>query len=108
MHVKNTVVLRRGRERSVALGHPWVLSGSVLRVDGEPEPGELVALATEAGAVLGFGDFDPDTQIRVRILAFGKDEPDERALLEARLGTALALRRDLPQLAHTDALRLAH
>jgi len=108
MHVKNSVVLRRGRERSVALGHPWVLSGSVLRVDGEPEAGELVALATESGAVLGFGDFDPDTQIRVRILAFGKDEPDERALLEVRLAAALALRRDLPALSNTDALRLVH
>jgi 23S rRNA (cytosine1962-C5)-methyltransferase len=108
MHVKKTVVLRRGRERSVALGHPWVLSGSVLRVEGEPEAGELVALHTEAGALVGFGDFDPDTQIRVRILAFGKDEPDERAWLEARLGAALALRRDLPLLAGTNALRLVH
>ncbi len=108
MHVKKTVVLRRGRERSVALGHPWVLSGSVLRVEGDPEAGELVALHTEAGALVGFGDYDPDTQIRVRILAFGKDEPDERSWLEARLGAALALRSELPLLAGTNALRLVH
>src|SRR5262245_13654544 len=95
MHVKK-VVLRRGRERSVALGHPWVLSGSVLRVEGEPEAGDLVELHTEAGALVGFGDYDPDTQIRVRVVAFGKDAPDERAWLEARLGAALALRRELP------------
>ncbi len=110
MHVKKTpsVVLRRGRERSVALGHPWVLSGSVLRVEGEPAAGDVVALHDESGAVLGFGDFDPDAQIRVRIIAFGKDEPDESAWLEARLGAALGLRRDHPLLAGTDALRLAH
>lgn len=102
------VVLRKGRERSVALGHPWVLSGSVLRVLGEPAAGDVVALHDESGAVLGFGDFDPDAQIRVRILAFGKDEPEERAWLEARLGAALALRRDHPLLAGTNALRLAH
>jgi len=109
MYVKNgVVVLRRGRERSVALGHPWVLSGSVLRVEGDPEPGDVVALHDEAGAVLGFGDFDPDAQIRVRITAFGKDEPDAQAWLETRLGAALALRRDHPLLAGTDALRLVH
>jgi 23S rRNA (cytosine1962-C5)-methyltransferase len=110
MHVKKTpaVVLRRGRERSVALGHPWVLSGSVLRTEGDPEPGDVVALHDESGAILGFGDFDPDAQIRVRILAFGKEEPDPQPWLEARLGAALGWRRDHPLLAGTDALRLVH
>ncbi|MFI5314716.1 MAG: class I SAM-dependent rRNA methyltransferase [Myxococcota bacterium] len=102
------VVLRAGRERSVGLGHPWLLSGSVLRVEGSPEPGDVVALHSESGAVLGFGDFDPDAQIRVRITTFGKDEPDPHAWLEARLQAALALRRDHPMLAGTNALRLVH
>jgi 23S rRNA (cytosine1962-C5)-methyltransferase len=102
------VVLRKGRERSVALGHPWLLSGSVLRVEGDPQAGDVVALHDESGAVLGFGDFDPDAQIRVRIFAFGKDEPDERAWLEARSSAALALRHEHPLLAGTDALRLVH
>ena len=102
------VVLRKGRERSVALAHPWVLSGSVVRVEGEPEAGDVVALHDESGAVLGFGDFDPDAQIRVRIFAFGKDEPDEGVWLEARLAGALALRRGHPLLSGTNALRLAH
>jgi 23S rRNA (cytosine1962-C5)-methyltransferase len=105
---RSAVVLRKGRERSLALGHPWLLSGSVARVEGEPEPGELVALHDESGAVLGFGDFDPDAQIRVRVIAFGKDEPDERAWLESRLERSLALRRGHPLLASTDAVRLVH
>ncbi|HTO54684.1 MAG TPA: class I SAM-dependent rRNA methyltransferase [Myxococcota bacterium] len=105
---KGVVVLRRGRERSVALGHPWLLSGSVLRVEGAPAPGDTVAVHDEAGAVLGFGDFDPDAQLRVRITSFGKDEPDEAAWLEARLQTAVARRRGHPLLAGTDAVRLVH
>jgi 23S rRNA (cytosine1962-C5)-methyltransferase len=102
------VVLRRGRERSVAFGHPWLLSGSVARVEGDPAPGDLVAVRDEAGAVLAHGDWDPDAQIRVRILAFGKDEPDPQAWLEARLAAALELRAGHPLLAGTDALRLVH
>jgi 23S rRNA (cytosine1962-C5)-methyltransferase len=105
---KGVVVLRRGRERSVALGHPWLLSGSVLRVEGSPAPGDAVAIHDEAGAVLGFGDFDPDAQLRVRITSFGKDEPDEAAWLEARLRAAVALRQGHPLLAGTDAVRLVH
>ena len=102
------VVLRRGRERSVALGHPWLLSGSVLRVEGDPGPGDLVAVASEAGELLAWGDFDPDAQLRVRILSFGKDEPHVGELLAARLAEAIERRRGHPLLAGTDALRLVH
>jgi 23S rRNA (cytosine1962-C5)-methyltransferase len=101
-------VLRRGRERSVALGHPWLLSGSVLRVEGDPQAGDVVAVHDESGAVLGFGDFDPDAQLRVRLFAFGKDEPAEADWLEARLRAALDLRSGHPLLAGTNALRLVH
>jgi 23S rRNA (cytosine1962-C5)-methyltransferase len=102
------VVLRAGRERSVGLGHPWVLSGSVERVEGHPAPGDVVQVVDSAGAVLGTGDWDPDAQIRVRIFAFGKDEPDEVAWLEGALERALGWRRGHPLLQGTDALRLVH
>ena len=102
------VVLRRGRDRSVALGHPWLLSGSVLRVEGDPGPGDLVAVESEAGELLGFGDFDPDAQLRVRILSFGKDEPQLGELLATRLVEAIGHRRGHPLLAGTDAVRLVH
>jgi 23S rRNA (cytosine1962-C5)-methyltransferase len=102
------VILQSGRTRSLELRHPWVLSGSVQRVEGSPAAGDLVAVRAASGEVLGFGDFDPDTQIRVRMLAFGKDAPDEDAWLEARLAAALAWRTPHPLLAGTNALRLAH
>jgi len=102
------VVLRHGRERSLALGHPWLLSGSVERVEGSPEPGDVVQVRDPAGNLLGTGDWDPDAQIRVRLFAFGKDEPDESAWLEGALERALAWRSAHPLLQGTDALRLAH
>ncbi len=103
-----TVVLRHGRERALALGHPWLLSGSVERVDGSPEPGDVVQVRDPAGNLLGTGDWDPDAQIRVRLFAFGKDEPDEGTWLEGALGRAIAWRRGHPLLEGTDALRLVH
>ena len=103
-----SVLLQPDRARSLALRHPWVLSGSVARVEGSPAAGDVVAVRAASGEVLGYGDFDPDAQIRVRMLAFGKDAPDENAWLEARLAQALAWRAAHPLLADTDALRLAH
>jgi 23S rRNA (cytosine1962-C5)-methyltransferase len=103
-----SVVLRPGRERSLGLGHPWLLSGSVDRVEGSPAPGDVVQVRDAAGTRLGTGDWDPDAQIRVRVFAFGKDEVDEGAWLETALERALAWRRGHPLLLGTDALRLVH
>ncbi len=103
------VVLGPERERSVRLGHPWILSGSVSSVEGDPAPGACVQVMSAQGEPLAVGDWDPDSQIRVRIVAFGKDEPDrDEAWLAARLENALAWRRAHPLLRDTDALRLVH
>ena len=41
------VVLRKGRERSVLKGHPWVFSGAV--ESGEAAAGELVEVCDSKG-----------------------------------------------------------
>ena len=104
-----TVHLREGRARPLKLGHPWVLSGSVARVEGEPEPGDVVEVVDARGERVGVGDFDPDSQIRVRIHSFGEAAADpEEAWLGARIEAALAWRTEHPLLRDTDALRLIH
>ena len=103
------VHLREGRARPLQLRHPWLLSGSVARVEGEPEPGDVVEVVDSRGERVGVGDFDPDSQIRVRIHSFGDApaEPEE-AWLPARIEAALAWRAGHPLLRDTDALRLIH
>ncbi len=102
------MILRPGRERSLDLGHPWVLSGSVERIEGQPAPGDVVQVRDAGGTPLGTGDWDPDAQIRVRVFAFGKEEVDESAWLESAVEHALAWRAAHPLLQGTDALRLVH
>jgi len=103
------VELTRGRERALLGGHPWVMSGSIAKLDGSPEPGELVEVAAADGRMLGVGDYDPSAQIRVRLL-----DPDPKALedpqawLTERLRIAVGSRRANPLLAGTNAVRLVH
>jgi len=101
------VILRAGRERSLLRRHPWVLSGSVESVRGEPAPGGQVRVVSAEGETLGFGHFSPASQIRVRMLCFGKDEPGDD-LLAGRIGAAVERRRRQPLLAATDAVRLVN
>ncbi len=104
-----TVHLREGRERPLRRGHPWVLSGSVDHVEGDPESGDVVRVEGAHGERLGVGDYDPDSQIRVRMHGFGPTDadPDEDWLL-ARIEAALAWRATHPALRDTDAIRLIH
>ncbi len=102
-----SVVLAPGRDRSARRRHPWILSGAVARVEGEPAAGDLVALRSAEGELLGHGHFEPGSQIRVRLLAFGK-EPEAEAALAERVRAAVARRAGDALLAGTDALRLVN
>ena len=101
------VVLHPGRDRSLRRRHPWVLSGAVARVVGEPAPGAFARVLAAEGEVLGFGHYSPQSALRVRMLAFEKDLVEE-GLLEARIADAVARRAASPLLRETDAVRLVN
>lgn len=101
------VVLAPGRDRSVRRRHPWLLSGAVARVSGEPAAGDWVRVVSAEGECLGFGHYAPASQIRVRLLAFGKEAPGDETLAD-RIGAAVARRASDPLLSGTDALRLVN
>jgi len=92
------VVLKKGRERSVLKGHPWVFSGAV--ADGEAASGELVEVCDASGAKLGQGWFSPFSQIRVRMV------PD--ASVSDLVANAVARRGDYFVNCYTNAVRLVN
>ena len=102
------VVLGRGRERSLQLRHPWVFSGAVERVLGEPADGDTVLVRTADGAALGRGVLNRSSQIAVRMLSFDPAEAVDAELWRRRVAAAVERRRGLPELAATDAMRLVH
>jgi len=83
------------------------MSGAIARSEGAPEAGELVAVRSAEGELLAHGHYEPGSQIRVRLLAFGK-EPVEESALAGLLVAALARRSSDPLLAATDAMRLVN
>jgi 23S rRNA (cytosine1962-C5)-methyltransferase len=101
------VVLQPGRDRSVRRRHPWLLSGSVAGVEGDPAAGDLIRVLSAEGEVVAHGHYSPRSQIRVRLLCFGKEAPAEEHL-RAAIERAVARRRDDPQLQGSEALRLVN
>src|SRR5688500_3859027 len=74
--------------------HPWLFSGAVARVVGDPEPGAEVDVHGADGSFLGRGLFNPHSQIRVRLYT-AEDEPLDGAFFAARVRRAVALRSGL-------------
>jgi 23S rRNA (cytosine1962-C5)-methyltransferase len=77
--------------------HPWIFSGAVDRVIGDPEPGGEVDVHGADGTLLGRGLFNAHSQIRVRLYTTA-DEPLDGAFFAARVRRAVALRGDLLRL----------
>lgn len=101
------LVLRPGREKSLRHRHPWVFSGAVARVEGDPASGDLVALTAHDGAILGWGAYSPASQIRARAWTFDPGQAVDEAFLARRLEAAVARRTGLLDARH-DACRLVH
>lgn len=102
------MVLRAGRERSVLNRHPWVFSGAVERLVGEPSDGDVVLVRSSLGRPLGNGILNTRSQIVVRVVSFDPAEAVDDELWRRRVAAAVARRRSLPGLDDTDALRLVH
>lgn len=68
------IVLYKGREKSVFRRHPWIFSGAIDRVIGDPRGGEIVNVRAHNGKFLARGYWNSRSQIQVRILTW-EDEP---------------------------------
>ena len=90
-----SLVLKRGEERRLAAGHPWVFSNEI-DTDRSPlsafAPGERATLSTHRGGFVGYAYVNPHALICARILSRDAAHRIDRALIERRLTAALALR----------------
>lgn len=104
-----SVVVKRGRAKPLWRGHPWVFRESIVRVEGNPEPGDLVSILDDSGRAIGCGFFSPQSQLSARILSREESVAVDTAFFAERLERARVLREetlDLP--VFTDAYRLVH
>ena len=102
------IVLRPGRERSVAKRHPWVFSGAVESAPDGIAAGETVEVVSHDGAVLGYGSWSPSSQIRARMLSFDAGTVPDEAFVASRVASAVGRRADFFANAYTNAVRLVN
>lgn len=84
--------LNKGRDSSLLRLHPWVFSGAVNRVTGDPAPGETIKLLSASGEQLAVAAYSPSSQIRARVWSFKKDEVVDESFFRRRLAAAIKRR----------------
>jgi len=104
MAILPKVILKRGKEKPVSRGHPWVFSGAVEKVEGDVLPGDIGEIYSGEGQFLGMGHVNPRSQIIVRILTQKKEELKIDFFRERILSAALL--REMVLRGKTNAYRL--
>ena len=100
------LILKPGREKSLLRRHPWVFSGAVAQVQGNPEAGATTEIRSADGRFLGWGAHSPQSQIVARIWSWREDARPGPDLLRELLARALSMRtRALPGV---QTVRLVH
>ncbi len=101
------LILKPRRERSLLRRHPWIFSGAVHHVNGNPASGETIDLVSFNGDFLAKAAYSPHSQIRARVWRF-EDEPVNEGFLRFRVRSAIRMRQNLSLASGTNALRLIH
>lgn len=66
--------MKSGKDRSIRRYHPWIFSGAVSKIHGDPVEGDVVDVYDNTDNFLATGHYQPGS-IAVRILSFEKVEP---------------------------------
>lgn len=85
--------LNKGKDESLRRFHPWVFSGAVNHIDGQPSEGDLVRVLTHQGEFVAVGHWQIGS-IAVRVLSF-ENEPIDHKFWVNKLATAYDVRRTI-------------
>lgn len=90
------LVIAPGREAAILRRHPWIFSGAVKRIVGNPQEGDMVDVVAADGTWLAAGHYQNES-IVCKVLTFDAEENSltEVELLRRRLQSAIDYRRRL-------------
>jgi len=103
----NQVILKPGKEKALLRKHPWIFSGAIDKVTGDPDNGSSIQVLDHNRNLLGIGAYSPNSQIRVRMWTFGNEEIDE-TFFENKISAAIDRRSFLKEKYPDTAWRLIH
>ncbi|MBD3184613.1 methyltransferase domain-containing protein [Candidatus Poribacteria bacterium] len=102
------VILKPKREKPVIQNHPWIFSGAIDEISGEPEDGDIIDVLDNKGTFLARGYINRKSQIIVRVMTRNADEIIDREFFAKRIRNAIDYRHKVLSLENYTAYRMVH
>lgn len=91
--MRSRLIIAPGKEKAILRRHPWIFSGAVKRIDGDPQEGELVDVVDNHGEWMATGHYQNESII-CKVLSFDTPNVDD-AFFRERLASAIRYREQL-------------
>jgi 23S rRNA (cytosine1962-C5)-methyltransferase len=101
-----SVTLKKSADSFIKRRHPWIFSGAIEKVEGNPSNGETVKIFTSNKTIVGFGSFSPSSQIRVRVWSFNPQEKIDSDFFRMKILAASKTRKQFIDTSQTNAYRI--
>lgn len=86
------VILKKGEEKRIQMGHPWIFDNEVKAIEGSYESGDIVDVHDFKGGFLGRGYINRKSKILIRLLTRKQEEID-REFFRKRISDAWEYRK---------------
>ena len=95
---KNVAIrVTKRAEKQLRRGHPWLFDGGITEQSFDPQSGDVAVVFDQKRKFLSVGLFDPDSPIRVKLLASGKPTKINDEWFAERLQAAADVRMHLAE-----------
>jgi len=91
----HSVKLKKGKEKAVRQLHPWVFSGAIDQIKGNPENGDIIMVTDSNNNFLAYGFFNSKSRVAVRLLEWNIDTEINESWWRKKIRTAVKHRDDL-------------
>ncbi len=87
------IILKSGKDQSLRRRHPWVFSGAIKKMLGQPAEGDLVQIFDNKDELLATGHYQQGS-IAIRVLTFGDEEVGDD-FWQRKISAAWTLRQEV-------------
>ena len=91
----HSVKLKKGKEKAVRQLHPWVFSGAIDQIKGNPENGDIIMVTDSNNDFLAYGFFNSESRVAVRLLEWNLETEINESWWRNKIRIAVKYRDEL-------------
>lgn len=100
------IILKPEKEKSLLRFHPWIFTGAIDNIQGNPKLGTTVDVFSSKGNWLAKAAYSPHSQIAARVWSFSKETIIDHIFFKNRIQQSYRVRQDWLKRTNTNAYRL--